>query len=607
MAHPTTQPTLPAHAVLAVVLQVREEKLDTPVAAGPRTLPRDVVPRRRDAWRRGDARSVDPAPPRLQGRPARGRAPRAARHLERARASSRALGARDRVPRPRAAGLDPRVPEDTRWHPVHALPETAFDHGAIVLAGRERLRGKLSYTNLGFALAPDGFTLAELRNVYAAALGYEVSATNLKRVLLRRGAIEPVGEHQARPCRRASRGGVPLLCAAARGDGSRSPSSARPPDDAASRGVDRRSRRSRDHAALSTVARLIGLVSVLPEAAAAAAVFWRAHPARLADERGQPRSRPRRAPSPATTCTRNTTAMAPAATPGTRASTVTSPFPPKVCVTTSAVSITGARSSTAGLNSRGQATPPMKTGPAALKRAVTTPTSTTTIQAPLTSGAPGGRPRRGDDRNPDRRDRSQCERDGSGESGGLDRPPVTHVRHREGEKESREGSIEPERVRILHHTSDHGSRGGAADPEHVEQKARADEDRPFECPSPPRERPRLVDDRLGLHEPAKRPPGEDRCNGDADRDVARVQEHGREDRGHHRPAGVEDGDRCELGGSGERRRRHDDRGNGAESSGLGQDSERQPEERRARRKRDRGANPVADTRRAVGSPVTRQP
>jgi ADP-ribose pyrophosphatase YjhB (NUDIX family) len=90
--------------------------------------------------------------------------------------------------------LDPQVPEDTRWFAVDELPETAFDHGEIVLAGRERLRGKLSYSNIGFALAPRTFTLAELRDVYAAALGYDVSATNLKRVLLRRGAIEPTGE-----------------------------------------------------------------------------------------------------------------------------------------------------------------------------------------------------------------------------------------------------------------------------------------------------------------------------------------------------------------------------------------------------------------------------
>jgi 8-oxo-dGTP diphosphatase len=93
-------------------------------------------------------------------------------------------------------GIDPRVPADTRWHPVDALPETAFDHGAIVLAGRERLRAKLSYSTVAFALAPETFTLAELSDLYEAALGYDVSATNLKRVLLRRGAIEPTGERR---------------------------------------------------------------------------------------------------------------------------------------------------------------------------------------------------------------------------------------------------------------------------------------------------------------------------------------------------------------------------------------------------------------------------
>ena len=51
-----------------------------------------------------------------------------------------------------------------------------------MLAGRERLRAKLSYTNVGFALAPPEFTISELRDLYAAALGHEVSATNLQRV-----------------------------------------------------------------------------------------------------------------------------------------------------------------------------------------------------------------------------------------------------------------------------------------------------------------------------------------------------------------------------------------------------------------------------------------
>jgi ADP-ribose pyrophosphatase YjhB (NUDIX family) len=92
---------------------------------------------------------------------------------------------------------DPAVPADTAWHPVNALPELAFDHHAIVLAGRERLRAKLSYTNVGFALAPPRFTISELRAVYQAALGHDVSATNLQRVLLRRGVLEPTDESRA--------------------------------------------------------------------------------------------------------------------------------------------------------------------------------------------------------------------------------------------------------------------------------------------------------------------------------------------------------------------------------------------------------------------------
>lgn len=94
-------------------------------------------------------------------------------------------------------GTDPGIPSDTEWHPVEELPPTGFDHGTIVLAGRDRLRGKLSYTNVGFALAPPSFTLAELRDVYVAALGHEVSATNLKRVLERRGVIESAGARRA--------------------------------------------------------------------------------------------------------------------------------------------------------------------------------------------------------------------------------------------------------------------------------------------------------------------------------------------------------------------------------------------------------------------------
>ncbi|GAA0634333.1 NUDIX domain-containing protein [Kutzneria viridogrisea] len=118
------------------------------------------------------------------------------------------FSAPDRVPGPRVVAsaflglipcdVDPEVPADTAWYPVDELPATAFDHEAIVQRARGRLRAKLSYTNLGFALAPPEFTISALRELYSAALGYGVAATNLQRVLSRRGLLEPTG-HTAPP------------------------------------------------------------------------------------------------------------------------------------------------------------------------------------------------------------------------------------------------------------------------------------------------------------------------------------------------------------------------------------------------------------------------
>jgi 8-oxo-dGTP diphosphatase len=80
-------------------------------------------------------------------------------------------------------------PSDTAWHPVDELPGTAFDHHFFIDAAIARLRAKLSYTNIGFALAPGEFTIAELRDLFSAALGYEIDPTNLTRVLTRRHVI----------------------------------------------------------------------------------------------------------------------------------------------------------------------------------------------------------------------------------------------------------------------------------------------------------------------------------------------------------------------------------------------------------------------------------
>lgn len=113
------------------------------------------------------------------------------------------FSAPDRVPAPRRIasaylGLvpltaDPQLPQDTAWHPVTDLPRMSFDHGVVVEHARTRLAAKLSYTNIAFALAPDSFTMSTLREIYRAALGYDVDTTNLQRVLSRRKVLTPTG------------------------------------------------------------------------------------------------------------------------------------------------------------------------------------------------------------------------------------------------------------------------------------------------------------------------------------------------------------------------------------------------------------------------------
>lgn len=190
--------TRPAHSVLAVVLQVRRGALQVllwrrsaPPFEGDWALPGGVLAddgTLEQSIRRHLAAKVDV---------------REVAHLEQLETLSEPARSPERrevataylglVPR----DADPALPDDTSWHPVDALPRLAYDHAAIVGSGRERLRAKLSYTNVAFALAPDEFTISELREVYAAALGHDVSPTNLQRVLLRRDVLEPTGARRA--------------------------------------------------------------------------------------------------------------------------------------------------------------------------------------------------------------------------------------------------------------------------------------------------------------------------------------------------------------------------------------------------------------------------
>ena len=199
----------PAHVTLAVVLQVRDGRLQALLwqrarepFLGAWSLPGGYLEPGETLEQsiRGHLAQ--------QGRRPRARPPRAARDAQRSRPQPARVGARDRLPRARPAPASTRrVPEDTRWHPVSTpararlRPPRDRARRARAAAGEalvheHRLRARAA----GVHASPSCATL------YVAALGHEVSATNLQRVLLRRGVLEATGERREP---RAAAGGRP--------------------------------------------------------------------------------------------------------------------------------------------------------------------------------------------------------------------------------------------------------------------------------------------------------------------------------------------------------------------------------------------------------------
>ena len=85
--------------------------------------------------------------------------------------------------------------------PVSALGddgpvELAFDHADILATAILRLRGKLDYSPVGFALLPELFTLRQLQDVHEAILGVKLNKPAFRRRMLDRGWLEPTGTRE---------------------------------------------------------------------------------------------------------------------------------------------------------------------------------------------------------------------------------------------------------------------------------------------------------------------------------------------------------------------------------------------------------------------------
>ncbi|HEX9965371.1 MAG TPA: NUDIX domain-containing protein [Allosphingosinicella sp.] len=73
----------------------------------------------------------------------------------------------------------------------------AFDHADILGLAVKRLRGKLDYSGIAFALLPELFTLRELQQVHEAILGATLNKPAFRRRLLAGGRLEATGRREA--------------------------------------------------------------------------------------------------------------------------------------------------------------------------------------------------------------------------------------------------------------------------------------------------------------------------------------------------------------------------------------------------------------------------
>jgi ADP-ribose pyrophosphatase YjhB (NUDIX family) len=97
---------------------------------------------------------------------------------------------------------DPKYAQ-LEWRAVDALGSLAYDHNAVANHALERLRAKLSYTNIVYSLLPDEFALGDLQTIYEVILGRKLDRRNFRKKLLATGLLHALPKLRRGPHRPA--------------------------------------------------------------------------------------------------------------------------------------------------------------------------------------------------------------------------------------------------------------------------------------------------------------------------------------------------------------------------------------------------------------------
>ncbi len=83
---------------------------------------------------------------------------------------------------------------ETRWYPVHSVPDLAYDHNEILNTAIERLRARIGYTNIIQYLLPKEFTLTDLQKTYEIILNHTLDKRNFRKKVLETRLVADIGK-----------------------------------------------------------------------------------------------------------------------------------------------------------------------------------------------------------------------------------------------------------------------------------------------------------------------------------------------------------------------------------------------------------------------------
>jgi 8-oxo-dGTP diphosphatase len=82
---------------------------------------------------------------------------------------------------------------DLTWASVDELPKLAFDHKQILGYAVNRLRAKVSYSNIVYGLMPKQFRLSELQSMYECIINDKLDKRNFRKRMLATGLLKETG------------------------------------------------------------------------------------------------------------------------------------------------------------------------------------------------------------------------------------------------------------------------------------------------------------------------------------------------------------------------------------------------------------------------------